>query len=105
MGAWTIAERFVRAKRMAPGARRLVLAPPSALRDSDRRDGAEFIRRLRRLARKRRLAFDMDTRRGRGSPRIIYFGARRTTVKNPKEEIGKVCFARCAAISASIRQT
>jgi mRNA interferase HicA len=51
--------------------------------------GAEFIRRLRRLARKRRLAFYMDTRRGRGSHRIVYFGARRTTVKDLKEEIGK----------------
>jgi mRNA interferase HicA len=51
--------------------------------------GAEFIRRLRRLARKRRVAFVMDTRRGRGSHRIVYFGARRTTVKDLKEEIGK----------------
>jgi predicted phosphatase len=47
----------------------------------------------------------MNTRRGRGSHRIVYFGARRTTVKDLKEEIGKVCFVRCAAISASIRQT
>ncbi|MGH6901734.1 MAG: hypothetical protein ACREIR_03240 [Geminicoccaceae bacterium] len=31
----------------------------------------------------------MDTRRGRGSHRIVYFGARRTTVKDLKEEIGK----------------
>ena len=51
--------------------------------------GAEFIRSLRRLARKRRLAFDMDTRRGRGSHRMVYFGSRRTTVKDLKEEIGK----------------
>ena len=51
--------------------------------------GAEFIRRLRRLARRRGVAFDMDTRRGRGSHRIVYFGARRTTVKDLKEEIGK----------------
>src|SRR5262245_28137309 len=51
--------------------------------------GTEFIRRLRRLARKRGVAFDMDTRQGRGSHRIVYFGARRTTVKDLKEEIGK----------------
>ena len=31
----------------------------------------------------------MDTRRGRGSHRIVYFGARRTTVKDLMEEIGK----------------
>ena len=31
----------------------------------------------------------MDTRRDRGSHRIVYFGARRTTVKDLKDEIGK----------------
>ena len=51
--------------------------------------GAEFIRRLRRLARKRRVAFDMNTRRGRGSHRIVDFGTRRTTVKDLKDELGK----------------
>jgi mRNA interferase HicA len=51
--------------------------------------GAEFIRKLRRLARKRRVAFDMNIRRGRGSHRIVYFGTRRTTVKDLKDELGK----------------
>jgi hypothetical protein len=31
----------------------------------------------------------MDARRGRRSHRIVYFGARRTTVKDLTEEIGK----------------
>jgi hypothetical protein len=51
--------------------------------------GAEFIRRLRRLARQRRIPFDMNTRRGRGSHRIVYFGIRWTTVKDLEEEVGK----------------
>jgi len=51
--------------------------------------GAEFIRRLRRLARTRQVAFDMNTRRGRGSHRIVYFGTQRTTVKDLKEELGR----------------
>ena len=51
--------------------------------------GAEFIRRLRRLARQRRVPFDMNTRRGRGSHRIVYFGTRWTTVKDLKEEVGR----------------
>jgi mRNA interferase HicA len=51
--------------------------------------GAEFIRRVRRLARRRRIAFAINTRRGRGSHRIVYFGTRWTTVKDPKEELGK----------------
>ena len=54
--------------------------------------GAEFIRRLRRLARRRRLAFDVNTRRGRGSHRIVYFGTRWTTVKDLKVELGKGLF-------------
>jgi len=51
--------------------------------------GAEFVRRLRRLARQRGVPFDINTRRGRGSHRIVYFGTRWTTVKDLKEEIGK----------------
>jgi hypothetical protein len=69
-----------------------MLAPQAALSDFDHVTGAEFIRRLRRLARTRRIAFDMNTRRGRGSHRIVYFGTRRTTVKDLKEELGKGLF-------------
>jgi hypothetical protein len=35
------------------------------------------------------VAVDMNTRRGRGSHRIVYFGTRRTTVKDLKKELGK----------------
>ena len=38
------------------------------------------------------MAFGMDTRRGRGSHRIVYFGTRWTTVKDPKKELGKGLF-------------
>jgi predicted RNA binding protein YcfA (HicA-like mRNA interferase family) len=31
----------------------------------------------------------VDTRRGRGSHRLVYFGTKRTTVKDLKEELGK----------------
>jgi predicted RNA binding protein YcfA (HicA-like mRNA interferase family) len=31
----------------------------------------------------------MDTRRGRGGHRILYFGGRRTIVKDLKDELGK----------------
>jgi mRNA interferase HicA len=54
--------------------------------------GAEFIRRLRHLAPRRRVAFRMDTRRGRGSHRVVYFGTRWTTVKDLKNELGKGLF-------------
>jgi hypothetical protein len=36
----------------------------------------------------------MDTRAGRGSHRIVYFGTRRTTVKDLKKELGKGLFRR-----------
>jgi predicted RNA binding protein YcfA (HicA-like mRNA interferase family) len=51
--------------------------------------GAEFVRAVRALARRRGLPFQEDTRRGKGSHRILYMGARRTTVKDPKQELGK----------------
>jgi hypothetical protein len=54
--------------------------------------GAEFVRRVRQLARRRRTAFAMDTRRGRGSHRIVYLGTSRTTVKDLKKELGKGLF-------------
>lgn len=54
--------------------------------------GAEFVRHVRQLARRRTVAFVVDTRRGRGSHRIAYFGTRRTTVKDFKTELGKGLF-------------
>jgi mRNA interferase HicA len=50
--------------------------------------GAEFIRRIRRLGRKRGVVVDFDERRGKGSHGTLYFGNRATVVKDRKKELG-----------------
>jgi len=51
-------------------------------------NGAELIGKLRRLAKRRGLAFSYDPRHGKGSHGQLFFGDRLTTVKDPRKEIG-----------------
>lgn len=44
-------------------------------------NGREFVRRARRYARKNRLDYYLDSRRGKGSHQVVYIGVRRTTVQ------------------------
>jgi hypothetical protein len=46
------------------------------------------MRRLRRLAKARGLAFRYDPRRGKGSHGRLILGDRLTTIKDPRAEIG-----------------
>ena len=50
--------------------------------------GAEFIRRVRRLGRERRVDVRFQPRRGKGSHGTLNYGARFTIVKDRKQEIG-----------------
>lgn len=50
--------------------------------------GAEFIRRIRRLGRSRGVEIVFDQRHGKGSHGTLYYGNRKTTVKDRKKEIG-----------------
>jgi len=50
-------------------------------------NGAEFIRRGRRLGRKRDIAVTLESARGKGGHRTLRFGDRLTVVKSG--EIGK----------------
>ena len=50
--------------------------------------GADFIRRIRRLGRSRGVAVSFDQRHGKGSHGTLYYGNRKTTVKDRKKEIG-----------------
>ncbi len=50
--------------------------------------GAEFIRRIRKLARERNVEFHFNPLHGKGSHGRIYFGNRATTIKDRKKEIG-----------------
>ena len=51
-------------------------------------NGAELLRKLKRLARDRQVRFEYESRHGKGSHGRVFFGDRLTTVKDPKKEIG-----------------
>jgi mRNA interferase HicA len=50
--------------------------------------GAELLRLITRLGRARGAAVHYDAQRGKGSHGTLYFGGRRTTLKDPHKEIG-----------------
>ena len=52
-------------------------------------NGRQFIARVRRWARDRELKVRFVAAEGSGSHGTLYAGARRTTVKDRKKEIGK----------------
>ena len=49
--------------------------------------GSEFVRRVRRLARKRGLSAEFVPERGKGSHGTLYLGTRFTVVRDLKDEI------------------
>jgi predicted RNA binding protein YcfA (HicA-like mRNA interferase family) len=51
--------------------------------------GAEFIRALRRLGRRQDVEVRFVTRRGKGSYGTLYFGDRKTIVKDRKKELSR----------------
>ena len=61
-------------------------------------NGAEFIRRIEALAKRRGTAVGLDKRHGKGSHATLYYGGRKTTVKDRKKEIGP------GLLSAMLRQ-
>jgi mRNA interferase HicA len=53
-----------------------------------RMTGNELLRRLRRLGRQRGVEVRLDELKGKGSHAALYYGARRTTLKDRRKEIG-----------------
>ena len=49
--------------------------------------GNEFIRRMRKRARARGVAFAWLPELGKGSHGVLIFGDRRTVVRNPRDEL------------------
>lgn len=49
--------------------------------------GAEFIRRVKKVGRRQGVAVEFVAERGKGSHGTLYYGTRRTTVKNRKKEL------------------
>jgi len=50
-------------------------------------NGNELLRKLQRLGRERGIAVHFDQERGKGSHGTLYFGDRRTTLKDRRTEI------------------
>ena len=50
--------------------------------------GDEFVRRVRRIGRKRGIIVHFEVRPGKGSHGRLYFGERFATVKDRRKEIG-----------------
>ncbi|MFP6731975.1 MAG: hypothetical protein VCD50_17720 [Alphaproteobacteria bacterium] len=64
-------------------------------------DSKQFIRSIRRLARKNSLAFNLDTEKGKGSHVMITLGDRQTTLVERRGDIGLMpSWPPCAASSA-----
>ena len=55
--------------------------------------GAEFIRAVRKLGRRRGVEVRFVTRRGKGSHGTLYFGERKTIVKDRKKELSRALLA------------
>ena len=49
--------------------------------------GNEFIKRIQRLAKKKGIECRVEQWRGKGSHVTLYYGPRRTTVRNPRDEL------------------
>ena len=56
--------------------------------------GAEFERRVRRLARCTKVTCQFVADKGKGSHGRLYYGAEFTTLKDRKKEIGRDLFAK-----------
>ena len=56
--------------------------------------GSEFIDRVVELGRERQVTAYFDPKRGKGSHGTLYYGARKTTVKDRRKEIGPGLLSR-----------
>lgn len=50
--------------------------------------GDQFLRKVRRLSRETGMAVRLDTKQGKGSHGTLWYGDRRTVMKDRKKEIG-----------------
>lgn len=52
-------------------------------------NGSEFIKRVKKIGKANNVNVEFETERGKGSHGTLYYGDKRTTVKDRKKEIGK----------------
>ena len=51
------------------------------------RRGNELIKKVETLGKDRGIAVRVDKKRGKGSHQTLYFGERKTIIRNPKDEL------------------
>lgn len=67
--------------------------------------GAEFVRHLRRLGRKQRVAVRIVPGSGKGSHGRIFYGARSTTIPDLKHELGPgLLRALCKQLGIEVKE-
>ena len=49
--------------------------------------GNELIKKVEALGKERGIAVRVDKKRGKGSHQTLYFGDRKTIIRNPKDEL------------------
>jgi len=49
--------------------------------------GNEFIKKVEMLGKERAVRVYIDKKRGKGSHQTLYFGERKTVIRNPKDEL------------------
>ena len=49
--------------------------------------GNEFIKKIEMLGKERAVRVCVDKKRGKGSHQTLYFGDRKTIIRNPKDEL------------------
>lgn len=54
----------------------------------------EFLRRIQEIGRERGVEVAFDTKRGKGSHGYLYYGEKRTTLKDRKKEVGDGLFLK-----------
>ncbi len=57
--------------------------------DSVYMNGNELLKKLKGLGKRRGVAVTIEKHHGKGSHATLYFGDKRTTIKDRKKEIGK----------------
>ena len=70
------------------------LDPRTQMSDHSLVKGAEFLRRLRKLARQNQVACYFVADKGKGSHGRLYYGGEFTTLKDRKKEIGQDLLAK-----------
>ncbi len=65
------------------------LAARTYMYDTDSVQGAEFLKRIKKIGKQRGIAVRFVAHHGKGSHGRLYYGEKFTTVKDRKKEIGR----------------